>query len=335
MPELRKLLYPFSIAYERITDWRNRMFDRGILTSQSYPFPVIAVGNLSAGGTGKSPMTEYLARLLRKRYKVAVLSRGYGRKTGGYRLASAQDDASSIGDEPFQFHTKFPDVAVAVDGNRRRGIENLRDSVHPDVVIMDDAFQHRYVKAGLYILLTAYGDLYIDDQMLPAGNLCERPEGMLRASIIVVTKCPKNISIEEMERIRIKIDPKPHQKLFFAFVEYASHAVSGTGKIAVEQLRTMQKTLVAGIAKPQPFFDHLKSGTDTILEFDDHHDFSQAEVRKISSSPQPIVTTEKDYMRLKDRLPADMLYYLPIKLAFVSGGERFDQAMLEFCGRIN
>ncbi len=331
MPVLQKLLYPLSVAYGQITEWRNRMFDKGILTSQSYPLPIIAVGNLSAGGTGKSPMTEYLVRLLRKRYKVAVLSRGYGRRTGGFRLAGADESARTIGDEPYQFHLKFPDVTIAVDGDRRRGIKNLREMVQPDVIVMDDAFQHRYVKAGLYILLTAYGDLFVDDKMLPEGNLREHPDGMQRASIIVVTKCPANISIEEMERIRIRIDPRPHQKLFFSFIEYAPNLTSAANKIPVGQMRGMAKTLVAGIAKPAPFFDHLRNEKDVVREFGDHHDFSQSDIQALLSGPMPIVTTEKDYVRLKGYVPEKDLYYLPIRQSFVSGGERFDQAILEFC----
>ncbi len=333
MPVLQKLLYPLSVAYGQVTEWRNQMFDRGILSSRSYPLPVIAVGNLSAGGTGKSPMTEYLTRLLRKRYKVAVLSRGYGRGTSGFRLAGADDDASTIGDEPFQFHLKFPDVAIAVDGNRRRGIENLRAMVRPDVIVMDDAFQHRYVKAGLYILLTAYGDLFTDDRMLPEGNLREHPDGMQRASIIVVTKCPAGIGIEEMERVRIKIDPKPHQKLFFSYIDYAPNVTGATQKRPVAEIRAMQKTLVAGIAKPQPFFVHLQSEGDKVLEFKDHHDFSAADIRQIVSGPKPIVTTEKDYVRLRGKIAADDLFYLPIRQSFVAGGDRFDQAILEFCAQ--
>ena len=331
MTGLRKFLYPLSLAYERITRWRNQMFDRGILPSESYPIPVIAVGNLSAGGTGKSPMTEYLARLLRKRYKVAVLSRGYGRKTSGYRLAGADESASTIGDEPFQFHLKFPDVAIAVDGDRRRGIKNLRASVQPDVIILDDAFQHRYVRAGLYILLTAYGDLFTDDEMLPKGNLREHPDGMVRAGIIVVTKCPRDIGIDQMERIRIKINPRPHQKLFFSYIDYASNLTSKNGKMPIEEARSMKKTLVAGIANPEPFFEHLATAGDQILRFPDHHDFSGSDIRRIMQGPQPIVTTEKDYGRLKDKIEANDLYYLPIRQSFVSGGESFDNAILAFC----
>ena len=331
MPGFRKLLYPLSVAYDKVTALRNSLFDRGYLPSREYPFPVIAVGNLSAGGTGKSPMTEYLARLLGERYKIAVLSRGYGRKTSGYRLAGPDDNAAVLGDEPYQIHVKFPEVAVAVCGDRRHGIDQLAATVRPDVIILDDAYQHRYVKAGLYILLTSYGDLFADDQMLPAGNLREHPSGKKRAHIIVVTKCPQGIGRDEMERIRMKIDPLPSQKLFFSFIEYAENVQSDTRHIPVEQVRLAKKTLFAGIAKPEPFFDYLKGDQDTLLRFADHHDFSAAEIRHIMAGPKPVVTTEKDYARLRQKVAPDMLYYLPIRQSFVTGAERFDQSILDFC----
>ncbi|HRN99310.1 MAG TPA: tetraacyldisaccharide 4'-kinase, partial [Flavobacterium sp.] len=203
---LRKLLFPLAILYGFVTALRNMLYDRGWLQSVSFDVPVIAVGNLSVGGTGKSPMVEYLIRLLQPDYRIAVLSRGYKRQTHGFRLASKNDSAETLGDEPFQFYKKFPAIRVAVDADRVRGIKsllNLPDA--PQVILLDDAFQHRRVKAGYYIVLTAYGDLYADDFMLPTGNLREGWRGAKRANCIVVTKCPSNLSDAEQDLIRKKL----------------------------------------------------------------------------------------------------------------------------------
>jgi tetraacyldisaccharide 4'-kinase len=192
---LRKILFPFAVLYGFITSIRNFLFDYRILKSYSFPIPVIAVGNLSVGGTGKTPQIEYLIRLLSNKYKIATLSRGYKRKSEGFILANATSNAEILGDEPFQFYKKFPNIQVAVDANRKNGIEQLlSQSNKPDVILLDDAFQHRKVKAGFYILLTAYNDLFINDFMLPTGNLRESRSGAKRADMIIVTKCPRDIS---------------------------------------------------------------------------------------------------------------------------------------------
>src|SRR6187402_1934602 len=190
---LRKILFPFAILYGFITSIRNFLFDKGILKAYSFDLPVIAVGNLSVGGTGKTPQIEYLIRLLSDKYKVATLSRGYKRQSEGFVLASPASDALQLGDEPFQFYKKFRNIQVAVDANRKNGIEQLlSDSNSPEIILLDDAFQHRKVKAGFYILLTSYGDLFCNDYMLPTGNLRESRSGAQRANIVIVTKCPQN-----------------------------------------------------------------------------------------------------------------------------------------------
>ncbi|MEY2867889.1 MAG: hypothetical protein RIR01_289, partial [Bacteroidota bacterium] len=191
---LRKILFPFAILYGLVTAIRNFLFDKGILKSYAFDLPIIAVGNLSVGGTGKTPQIEYLIRLLSTKYKVATLSRGYKRKSEGFVLADANVNAEILGDEPFQFFQKFPNIQVAVDANRKNGIEQLLSkNSKPEVILLDDAYQHRKVKAGFYILLTAYGDIYADDFMLPTGNLRESRSGAHRADVVVVTKCPPNL----------------------------------------------------------------------------------------------------------------------------------------------
>ncbi|MDR1380244.1 MAG: tetraacyldisaccharide 4'-kinase, partial [Tannerella sp.] len=193
---IRLLLMPFALVYRLVTDVRNVLFEWNILPSGSFPVPVICIGNIAAGGTGKTPFTEYLVRLLAKQYRVAVLSRGYRRETEGFVLAKETCTARDIGDEPCQIKRKFPDIVVAVDANRRRGIRRLLalpDGERPQIILLDDAMQHRYVQPSLTIMLTEYGNLYYDDILLPAGNLRESVHAVYRADIVVVTKCPENI----------------------------------------------------------------------------------------------------------------------------------------------
>ena len=200
---LRKILFPFSILYGFITSIRNFLFDIGVLKSYSFDLPIIAVGNLSVGGTGKTPQIEYLIRLLSDKYKVATLSRGYKRQSEGFILANEISDAKQLGDEPFQFYQKFKNIQVAVDANRKNGIEQLlSNSDAPEIILLDDAFQHRKVKAGFYIMLTSYGDLYANDFMLPTGNLRESRSGAQRANIIIVTKCPSSLSLDAQNNIK-------------------------------------------------------------------------------------------------------------------------------------
>ena len=218
---VRKFLFPFAILYGFITSIRNFFFDKGILKSYSFDVPVIAVGNLSVGGTGKTPQIEYLIRLLSSKYKVATLSRGYKRKSEGFVLADAHSNASILGDEPFQFYTKFPNIQVAVDANRKNGIEQLlSQESKPDIILLDDAYQHRKVKAGFYILLTSYGDLYADDFILPTGNLRESRSGAQRANLVIVTKCPENLSLDEQQKIKEKLKLSVSQELYFSFIVF-------------------------------------------------------------------------------------------------------------------
>src|SRR3970282_2384229 len=318
---LRKILFPFAILYGFITSIRNFLFDNGFLKSYSFDIPIIAVGNLSVGGTGKTPQIEYLIRLLSPNYKVATLSRGYKRQSEGFVLADSTSNAEILGDEPFQFYTKFKNILVAVDANRKNGIEQLlSQSEKPEIILLDDAFQHRKVKAGFYILLTSYGDLYSDDFMLPTGNLRESRNGAKRANLVVVTKCPANLSLDEQNKIAGKLKLESNQELYFSFIDYDELVYSEDKTMKVSEIKNVDKLLLAGIAKPNPFFAYLQSGNDEKLVFPDHHHFTENDINDIKNKSQNkiIITTEKDFVRLKGRLPNEQLFYLPIRGSFLS-----------------
>lgn len=330
---LRKILFPFAILYGFITSVRNLLFDKGILKSTSFNIPVIAVGNLSVGGTGKTPQIEYLIRLLSNQYKVATLSRGYKRKSEGFVLASARANADILGDEPFQFYQKFPNIQVAVDADRTNGIKQLlSQNEKPQVILLDDAYQHRKVKAGFYILLSSYGDLYADDFMLPTGNLRESRSGAHRANIVIITKCPKDLSDERQAEIRLRLKLTCSQQIYFTFIDYEDSIYSKEEKIAADEIKNESKLLLAGIAKPTPFFDYLKNKNDECLTFPDHHSFSDSDLESIQNKAgnKKIITTEKDYVRLKDSKLVSQLYYLPIKSTFINHHQNFDATILEY-----
>lgn len=330
MNYLRKILFPFALIYGLITGLRNFLFDKNILKSHSFDLPVIAVGNLSVGGTGKTPQIEYLIRLLSDKYRVATLSRGYKRKSKGFVLADSNSNAEILGDEPFQYFQKFPNIQVAVDANRSNGINQLlNQSSKPEIILLDDAYQHRKVKADLYILLTAYNDLYTDDYLLPMGNLRESRSGAHRAKIVIVTKCPPLLSMQERTKIKKKLNLQPDQQLFFTSVNYDEFVFSANSKIAVSEIQKNEKLLIAGIAKPEPFFDYLKNTNDLVMKFPDHHHFSANDIAEIRNKAQNklIITTEKDYVRLNGLLPKEQLFYLPIKSAFVGNSDDFDSTI--------
>ena len=345
---LRKLLFPFAILYGFITSLRNYLYDKGILKSYSFAIPVIAVGNLNVGGTGKTPQIEYLIRLLSINYKVATLSRGYKRKSTGFVLADANSNPEPsgeiLGDEPFQYFKKFPNIQVAVDADRRNGIEQLlKQNEKPEIILLDDAFQHRSVKAGFYMLLTAYDDLFCDDFMLPTGNLRESRSGAKRANLIIVTKCPATITELEQEQIKKKLvrflsrnlgTRNDKVEVFFSSVSYDEQVYNNTTSLAVSEIKSVPKILVAGIAKPKPFFDYLQADTDEIMTYSDHHHFKESDILTIKSRAidKIIITTEKDFVRLDAKILANQLYYLPIKSKFVTNQATFDQTILNYVG---
>lgn len=327
MQLLRKLAFPFSLLYGAIVFLRNRFYDWGIFTSRTFDTPVICIGNLSAGGTGKTPMTEWLISHLQDTYKVAVLSRGYRRKTKGFVWATAESTPLEIGDEPSQIVQKYPKIVLAVDGNRRRGIQKIISEKKPDLILLDDAFQHRRVKPRFSILLTAYGNLYTDDKYLPAGNLRDHKREAVRADIIIITKCPPDLSTEERETLRAKIGPLPQQELLFSSLQYGS-VLKGDSTLSLEELAKMSFTLVTGIAKPEILANYLRDKGITFehLSYPDHHYFSENEVRMLNEK-EAILTTEKDYMRLRGRV--QKLCYIKIEHHFNEEDTKRMLAMLK------
>ena|SRR5690554_683426 len=317
MKFLRKLLFPFSLIYGGITYLRNRLYDMGWLKSHSYIIPIICVGNLSTGGTGKSPMAEFLVSRLKDRYTLSVLSRGYKRKTKGFQEVFENSTVAEVGDEPLQFKRKFPEVKVAVCERRSDGIEKLLPS--SELIVLDDAFQHRKVNPSFSILLTSYGDLYVNDLVLPAGNLREPKTGADRADILVVTKCPATLSQSEMDSIKIKLRPKPHQHIHFTKIVYSEQIENRSEKQSLRTLKNKNFTLVTGIANPKPLVEFLKNHDLQFVHksFSDHHHFTDSEIKDLDQEGI-ILTTEKDYMRLQPFIKNVRLFYLPITISFLN-----------------
>jgi len=329
MKFLRFLLFPLSVIYNGITTIRNLFFDWGFFKQTSFKIPVITVGNLSVGGTGKTPQIEYLIRLLGDSFKIAVLSRGYKRKTQDFVLLNDTHTAVDVGDEPLQYFNKFKNIDVAVDVNRVAGISRLIADVTPEVVLLDDAYQHRKVKASLSILLTKYDDLFIDDFLLPTGNLRESRSGAKRTDLILITKCPKNLTDLSKKRIVTKLK-KYQKKVFFTSITY-DKKTSGDKNIFTKDLKNYQVLLITGIANPSSLLSFLQENKVNFkhCQFSDHHHFTDTEIEKIkrefaclSSSKKIILTTEKDYVRLKNSIKE--LSYLGIQTSFLSRQEEFN-----------
>lgn len=330
LKSFRILLFPLAIIYWLIIFVRNKLYDNNILSSSSFGLPLICIGNLSVGGTGKSPMVEYMVKNLKDKFKVATLSRGYKRKTRGYALANENSDALEIGDEPMQFHLKFPDVPVAVGEERLEAIPQLLHD-RPDVqcIILDDAFQHRAIKAGLNILLTDCNNLFTRDFFLPTGDLRDLKSSYKRADIIIVTKCDPGLTEEKRKEIAEEINPLPHQHLFFTANRYADPYRVLNRNVSMKLNQETEILLVTGIANPQPLKDllHDNSKTYYMLHFPDHHIFSiddWAEIKKrfekTESKQKIIITTEKDAVRLVKfgkELDSVPLYVLPIEHYFL------------------
>lgn len=340
---IRILLFPLSLLYWLVIWIRNRLFDSNVFKSTNFNLPIICVGNIAVGGTGKSPMVEYLVRNLRESYKVATLSRGYKRKTAGYALAKESSNALEIGDEPMQFHIKFPDVAVAVGEERMVAIPQLlHDRPDTAVIILDDAYQHRTVKPGLNILLTECSNLYTRDWYLPTGDLRDERSSAKRADIILVTKCPSTLSSEEKDSIRAEIAPLPHQEIFFSTIRYGTlyHISNRTTYHINEQVEVL---LVTGIANPKPLKKLLDEYTKAYYEltYNDHHIFTIDDLKdikkrfnSIQASHKIIITTEKDAVRLvkfQQELQEIPLYVIPIEMMLLfNEGPRFNHLVTSF-----
>ena len=320
-------LMPLSWLYGLGVSIRNLMFDEGVLKSKSFPLPVICVGNITVGGTGKTPHTEYLIRLLSKEHQVAVLSRGYKRKSEGYVLATEKTPMAEIGDEPYQMKQKFPKIHMAVDKDRCHGIEQLmQNTVKPqtEVVILDDAYQHRYVKAGLNILLMDYHRLIHLDKLLPAGRLREPSSGSKRADIVIITKCPRDIKLMDRKGIERSIGLENWQKIFFTTYKYP------------DQMENIGENplLVTGIASPQQMVYDLKKIVPKfeVMSFPDHHNFTEQDIDTIRTraAGRTILTTEKDATRLHG---LDNMKVIPIEVEFIEGKEDFDQTIKNYVNK--
>ena len=349
--KIRKWLYPLSWIYGLGVDLRNWLFHIGVLKAKSYPVPVICVGNITAGGTGKTPHIEYLVELLKDRYSIAVLSRGYKRKTKGFVLADDRVSAADIGDEPFQIKSKYPDVTVAVDENRCEGIERLLAMEHrPDVILLDDAYQHLYVKAGLNILLVNNNRIITEDALLPAGLLREPVAGRLRAHVVVLTKCPADMSPIDFRIRSRQMNLFPYQQLFFSTFKYKDmYSLSDKDKkMSLYGIKAGDSVLLlSGVADNSQLakvFGKTKANVKTLF-YPDHHGYAREDLSRIEkefnqlpSGNRYVVTTEKDTSKLvmfKDWVSrfGGNVYVLPVQVEFLlNNKEKFDKYILDYVG---
>ena len=346
------LLYPFTLLYGFVVYIRNRLYDLNLFKSHEFDVPVISIGNITVGGTGKTPHVEYLIGLLKDSFEVAALSRGYKRKTKGFRWVEADSKVAEVGDEPLQVKKKFPDVKVSVCENRVAGAEKLLDKNQeniPDVLLLDDAFQHRRIVAGINILLIDYNRPVKEDSLLPAGRLREPAGQMKRANIIIFTKCPGEITPIMRRIIQKQVRLKPYQELFFTTLQYDSLIPVFEGRKFKNNFEENSKVLViTGIASPILIYQYLEKqfGQLETLAFPDHHNYSPADIQKINrkfgkinAENKLIVTTEKDAVRFRemeenlDEQFKQLLYYLPVKVRFLDEeGKLFNKKILAYVG---
>lgn len=317
---LRKISFPISLVYAFVVYLRNYLYNTKILSSNSFKTPTICIGNLSVGGTGKTPMIEFLVSQFKDSYALVVLSRGYGRKTKGFLEATPNSKVEEIGDEPFQIYSKFPEIKVVVDEDRSNAISRIEKEFKSDLILLDDAYQHRKVTPSVSILLTTCQNLYSDDWYLPTGNLRDSKREAKRADIIVVTKCPSDISVVEQKKIVGKLKSEFHQEVLFSYLEYGKSIVGENDNISLEDYKNQEITLVTGIANPRPLQDYLTSKNVKFehLKYKDHHFFTKKEL-DIFNAKKMILTTEKDFVRLKNKV--DNLYYISIKHKFIGNGK--------------
>ena len=346
--KINRWLQPLSWFYGLGVRFRNTLFETGFLKSRSFSIPVISVGNITVGGTGKTPHVEYLIRLLQDHSRVAVLSRGYKRKSHGFQIANESSTARTIGDEPFQMKQKFPKVIVAVDKNRVHGIEALNQKYQDiDVILLDDAFQHRYVKPGINILLVDYHRLIIYDTLLPAGRLREPLTGKNRADMVIITKCPKDLKPMEYRVITKAMDLYPYQQIFFTTLEYGELTPlfkKEAPTVNLDKFKDHNVLLLTGIASPRQMKEDLTPVVSklSMLSFPDHHAFSQKDIEQISSefaklpSPKCIITTEKDAARiiglegLSNEIKEN-IYILPVHIKFMlNQEEKFNENIIGY-----
>lgn len=343
MKTARWLLLPFSLLYGLVVVIRNWLYDGGMLKSQVFNLPVICVGNLDVGGAGKSPMTEYLIRLLKDENRLATLSRGYGRETKGYLAATAAATANEIGDEPAQFKHKFPEVTVAVCEDRATGIRKLREN--HNLIILDDGYQHRRVKPGFSILLFDYSRINEPRFLLPAGNLREPFSGRWRADVLVVSKCPEDLPESEQVLLYERLEPMPFQSVFFTSISYQPLREMDGRKTNIRIDEDTTVFLLTGIANPNPLLQHIKTFTQSVIHhnYPDHHRFTLKNITKLAdefaactAQKKLIVTTEKDAQRLLEHELQQAVQTLPLLMIPVvtrfagNSGQQFDELVKEY-----
>lgn len=337
------LLYPLSIVYRSVTSFRNHLYNIQYKPSFHFETTTISVGNLSAGGTGKSPMVEYLIRLLKEQYKIATLSRGYGRKSKGFRIANSEDNAETLGDEPFQFYLKFRDeIVVSVGEERAVAIpEILFFDENTEVILLDDAYQHLKVARDLNILLTTFDNPFFSDFVLPAGRLREAPSGAGRADLIVVTKCPKDITATQKEAYsrEIKKFASDDTPVFYSTIEYGDPLPIYDQSVGKPRGRAL---LVSGLANPDHFEDYCRARYDVEyhFKFKDHHHYTAADIQQIKArlevmpgAEKFLLTTEKDMVKfinpeIQSQLSGVHVYYLPIKMKIIENATDFDNIVI-------
>jgi len=335
----RRLLLPFSGVYWGITTIRNKFFDWGLMRTTSFDLPIINVGNLSVGGTGKSPHVMYLIDLLKDHKMTCTLSRGYGRKTSGFRIANYDSKVYDIGDEPMQFFRRFKNkILISVCESRVFGVQSLLKHYYPELIILDDAFQHRKIKAGFNILLTDYNNPYFEDYLLPGGDLRESRGGANRADIIIVTKCPDAVPEDRLQQFHNKIGVKKNQQLFFSKIIYDEVIIGLNHSIHKTEWLNKNVILVTGIANPDSLVTFAEANFKNVLhlKYPDHHNFKDVEIDYIrkrfaeTEGDKIILTTEKDYMRLfEENSLQNNLYYLPIGIE-LNDKEKFNQTILDY-----
>lgn len=340
----RWYFYPLAVVYHLITATRNKMYDFGIFKSVRFRVPIIGVGNLSVGGSGKSPMVMYLAKLLSNNFRMGILSRGYGRKTKGYYIVNYESNYQMVGDEAMQLFQRFKNkFAIAVCEDRVKGAKKIIADMDLELLVLDDSYQHRAIKPGFNILLTDYNEPYFNDFLLPAGDLRESRNGAKRADIIMVTKCPKDLTQEQEQNYIAKIKPRYGQKVFFSSIQYDKNLQSKYGQISIEKLADCEVLLITGIANPTPLVEELSQYTQNVkhLKFRDHHSFSQEDIKKIADEYKKmgenklILTTEKDYTRLMSfEYFWEKLFYWGINTE-IKNKEEFNQIILNYVIRKN
>ena len=324
MSLIRKIfLYPFATILDFITSIRNFFFDVGIFKEHTFDYFSIGVGNISLGGTGKSVLVSYLAEILNDKYMINILSRGYGRKSNGFQIANKSSTPNHLGDEPFMFYKQNQKIRVAVCNSRREGMSRLIESINKklkNIFILDDLYQHRWVKPNIMILLTEYSKPYFKDYLFPSGNLRESRKSAHRADIIIVTKCPRDLSVDQKEKFISELNINLKQKVFFSKIKYNEYIFGKSKKLPINILKRVPFILVSGIADNTLLVRELmmKGLTFKTINYKDHFTYTKKDINKISSLSDGnlILTTEKDYFKIQENMNSDLLFYVKINIQF-------------------